>query len=85
MLGSEVNVKVSGSEEGVNDPGAALDRRSVTTPAVKGNAALLAAVSAVSLVKGGAGLMVGRSISVDWLSTLFPLVTFLAKYRHFHN
>lgn len=26
--------------------------------------------------------MMGRSISVDWLSTLFPLVKFLAKYRH---
>lgn len=53
--------------------------------AAKGNAALLAVVSLVSLVKGGTGLMVVRSISVDWLSTLFPLVTFLAKYRHFHN
>lgn len=56
-----------------------------STQAIKGNAALLAVVSPVSLVKGGTGLMVGRSISVDWLSTLFPLVTFLAKYRHFHN
>lgn len=39
----------------------------------------------VSLVKGGTGQMVGRSISVKWLSTLFPLVTFTAKYRHFHD
>ena len=53
-----------------------------STLAIKGNAALLAVVS---LVKGGTALIVGRSISVDWLSTLFPLVTFLAKYRHFHN
>lgn len=50
--------------------------------AIKGNAALLVVVS---LVKGDTGLMVGRSISVNWLSTLFPSVTFLAKYRHFHN
>lgn len=56
-----------------------------STQAIKGNAALLAVVSLVSLVKGGTALIVGRSISVDWLSTLLPLVTFLAKYRHFHN
>lgn len=50
--------------------------------AIKGNAALLVVVS---LVKGDTGLMVGRSISVNWLSTLFPSVTFLAKYRRFHK
>lgn len=34
--------------------------------AIKGNTALLAVVSSlVSLVKGGTGLMVGRSISVN--------------------
>lgn len=55
------------------------------TQAVKGNAALLAVVFPVALVKGGTGLMAGRSISVDWLSTLFIMITFLAKYRHFHN
>lgn len=62
-----------------------LDARSEAPQAVKGNAAWLAVVALVPLVKGGTGPMVGRSISVDWLSTLFPLVTFLAKYRHFHN
>lgn len=55
------------------------------TVAFKGSDASLAVVSPVSPVKGGTGLIVGRSISVTWLSTLFPLVTFLAKYRHFHN
>lgn len=49
---------------------------------LRSNSALQAVVS---LVKGGTGQMVGRSISVKWLSTLFPLVTFMAKYRHFHN
>lgn len=63
----------------VNRPAAVLDSGQW---AIKGNAGLLAMVS---LVKGDTGLMVGRSIIVDWLSTLFPLVTFLAKYRHFHN
>lgn len=38
-----------------------------------------------SLWSRTAGLMAGRSISVVWLSTLFTLDTFLAKYRHFHK
>lgn len=69
----------------MNGPREVLDGQAEAPKAVKGNAASLAVVSLVPVVKGGTGLMVGRSISVDWLSTLFPLVTFLAKYRHFHN
>lgn len=52
------------------------------TQATKGNSALLAEVS---VVKGSTGQILGRFIIVIWLSTLFPLATFLPKYRHFHN
>lgn len=38
-----------------------------------------------SLRSRTAGLMAGRSISVNWLSKVFTLGTFLAKYRHFHK
>lgn len=83
MTRSEVNVWVPGAEGHAGLEQCWIAVRSTRT--IKGNAAWLAVISLVSLVKGSIGLMVGRSISVDWLSTLFPLVTFLAKYRHFHN
>lgn len=38
-----------------------------------------------SLWSRTAEVMAWRSISVVWLSTLFTLGTFLAKYRHFHK
>lgn len=83
MARSEVNVWVPGAAGHVYRQRRWTAVRS--TRAIKGNAALWVVISRVSLVKGSIGLMVGRSISVDWLSTLFPLVTFPAKYRHFHN
>lgn len=82
MGACKLNEWVPGAEgQGGGDPPAAAPGQR----AIKGNVALLAVVSPVSVVKGGTALIVGRSISIDWLSTLFPLVTFLAKYRHFHK
>lgn len=65
-------MRVGKSVHGKNSAG----EQSKSIWAVKGNIALLAVVP---LVKDDAGLMMGRPISVGWMSTHFPLVTFLYK------
>lgn len=80
VLGSAYRslMSVGRSVHGKNSAG----EQSKSIWAVKGIAALLAVVPRV---KDNAGLMMGRPISVGWMSTHFPLVTFLYKYRHFYN